>query len=176
MIKRGSAIGLCSRISDGFVDRSLRSVSSSARDLVNRPGSALTASRQRPTRAGANGLIPQLFLRLCPFRADGAMDRRTRYSPEVRERAVRMRMVFDHEGEYPSQWSAMVSISQKFGRTAETLRWWVRRAETDRGAYGDLLLAGRLVQPAPAPLGPRLLVTHQLREEDVIKSCLGPKP
>ena len=59
------------------------------------------------------------------------MDRRTRYSPEVRERAVRM--VFDHEGEYSSQWSAMVSISQKFGCTAETLRRRVRQAETDRG-------------------------------------------
>ena len=58
------------------------------------------------------------------------MDRRTRYSPEVRERAVRM--VFDHEGEYSSQWSAMVSISQKFGCTTETLRRWFRQAEADR--------------------------------------------
>ena len=48
--------------------------------------------------------------------------------------------------------------------------------EPGRGTHGDLHLAGRLVQPAPAPLGPRLLVTDQLREEDVIKSCLGPKP
>ena len=64
------------------------------------------------------------------------MDRRTRYAPEVRERAVRM--VFDHEGEYSSQWSAMVSISQKFGCTAETLRRWVRQAETDRGRRAGL--------------------------------------
>ena len=45
-----------------------------------------------------------------------------------------------------------------------------------RGANGDLHLAGRLVQPASAPFGTRLLVTHQLREEDVIESCLGRKP
>ena len=64
------------------------------------------------------------------------MDRRTRYSPEVRERAVRM--VFDHEGEYSSQWSAMVAISQKFGCTAETLCRWVRQAETNRGRRAGL--------------------------------------
>ena len=59
------------------------------------------------------------------------MNKRTRYSREVRERAVRM--VFEHEREYTSQWSSIVSISQKFGCTAETLRRWVRQAETDRG-------------------------------------------
>lgn len=69
------------------------------------------------------------------------MDRRTRYSPEVRERAVRM--VFEHEGEYASQWSAMVLISQKFGCTTETLRRWVRQAETDRGRRAGLSTAER---------------------------------
>ena len=48
------------------------------------------------------------------------MDRRTRYSPEVRERAVRL--VFEHEGDYFSQWSAIVSIAEKIGCTSETLR------------------------------------------------------
>ena len=60
------------------------------------------------------------------------MDRRTRHSPEVRERAVRI-VCFEHEGEYSSQWSAIVFIAQKFGCTPETLRSWMRRAETDRG-------------------------------------------
>ena len=59
------------------------------------------------------------------------MSKLTRYSPEVRERAVRM--VFDHQGEYPSQWQAVVSIATKIGCTAETLRKWVRRAEVDSG-------------------------------------------
>ena len=53
------------------------------------------------------------------------------YSPEVRERAVRM--VFEHEREYDSQWAAIVSISQKIGCSGETLRNWVRRAERDQG-------------------------------------------
>jgi len=59
------------------------------------------------------------------------MARSTRYSPEVRERAVRM--VFEHESEYASQWQATISIASKFGCTAETLRRWVRRAEIDSG-------------------------------------------
>ena len=59
------------------------------------------------------------------------MSKSTRYSPEVRDRAVRM--VFDHQREYPSQWQAVVSIATKIGCTAETLRKWVRRAEIDSG-------------------------------------------
>ena len=55
----------------------------------------------------------------------------TRYSTEVRERAVRM--VLDHQGEHSSQWEAIVSVSTKLGCTAETLRRWVRRAERDSG-------------------------------------------
>ncbi len=54
-----------------------------------------------------------------------------RYSPEVRERAVRM--VFDPQGEYDSPWAALNSIASKIGYTAETLRKWVRRSEIDQG-------------------------------------------
>tara|TARA_B100002049_G_scaffold149678_1_gene111417 strand:+ start:352 stop:633 length:282 start_codon:yes stop_codon:yes gene_type:complete len=54
-----------------------------------------------------------------------------RYSPEVRQRAVRM--VFDHQGEYASQWAAIGSIAGKFGCTGQTLCNWVRQAERDRG-------------------------------------------
>ncbi len=53
------------------------------------------------------------------------------YSPEVRERAVRM--VFDHQGEYASQYEAIRSIAQKIGCSGETLRNWVRQAERDQG-------------------------------------------
>ena len=59
------------------------------------------------------------------------MNRRTRYSPEVRERAVRL--VFEHESEHESQWSAIGSVAAKIGCTAETLRKWVRQAERDQG-------------------------------------------
>ena len=57
------------------------------------------------------------------------MDRQTRYPKEVRERAVRL--VFEHEREYASQWAAISSVATKLGMTPETLRKWVRRAETD---------------------------------------------
>ena len=59
------------------------------------------------------------------------MSKKTRYSPEVRERAVRM--VLEHQSEYESQWAAMESISQKIGCMAETLRKWVRQSERDQG-------------------------------------------
>ncbi len=59
------------------------------------------------------------------------MSRSSLYSPEVRERAVRL--VFDHEHEHSSQWAAIRSIAEKVGCTAETLRNWVRQAERDRG-------------------------------------------
>ena len=56
---------------------------------------------------------------------------RSPYPAEVRERAVRM--VFEHQNEYPSQWKAIESISEKLSVHHETLRLWVRRAETDAG-------------------------------------------
>ena len=59
------------------------------------------------------------------------MNKTTRYSPEIRERAVRM--VFEHQAEYDSQWAALNSIAAKIGCTPETLRKWVRRAEIDQG-------------------------------------------
>jgi transposase len=54
-----------------------------------------------------------------------------RYPDELRERAVRM--VFEHQGQYPSQWRAIVSIAEKLDVHRETLRVWVRRAEVDDG-------------------------------------------
>lgn len=53
----------------------------------------------------------------------------TRYSPEVQARAVRL--VMEHEADYPCQWAAIQSIASKIGCTAETLRRWVRREERD---------------------------------------------
>jgi transposase-like protein len=53
------------------------------------------------------------------------------YSPEVRERAVRL--VLDGAGEHPTQWAAMGSVAAKIGCTTETLRNWVRQAERDGG-------------------------------------------
>ena len=58
------------------------------------------------------------------------------YPPELRERAVRM--VLEHQHEYPSQWTAIISIAGKFGMTCETLRRWVRQAEVDDGTRTGL--------------------------------------
>src|SRR2546428_10965399 len=59
------------------------------------------------------------------------MARPSRFSPEVRERAVRM--VFEHTQEHASQWAAITSIAEKIGCAAETLRSWVRQTERDGG-------------------------------------------
>jgi transposase len=69
------------------------------------------------------------------------MGRPNKFSPEVRERAVRM--VFDHLGEYDSEWAAIRSIATKIGCTAETLRSWVRQAERDAGRRPGLTTAER---------------------------------
>ena len=69
------------------------------------------------------------------------MNRSKRYSPEIRERAVRM--VFEQQSEYESEWAAMCSISSKIGCTAETLRKWVRRSETDQGKRSGMTTSDR---------------------------------
>jgi transposase len=63
------------------------------------------------------------------------MSKQSRYSPEVRERTVRM--VLGHQQDYASQWQAVVLIAAKFGCTAESLRRWVRQAEVDSGRRGS---------------------------------------
>ncbi len=60
------------------------------------------------------------------------MPRKPPYPREVRERAVRM--VLEHRADYESEWSAITSIAEKFGMTAETLRSWVRQSQVDTGS------------------------------------------
>ncbi|QRI25083.1 IS3 family transposase [Escherichia coli O157:H7] len=62
------------------------------------------------------------------------MTKNTRFSPEVRQRAIRM--VLESQDEYDSQWAAICSIAPKIGCTSETLRVWVRQHERDTGG-GD---------------------------------------
>jgi transposase len=67
------------------------------------------------------------------------MSKSNKFSPEVRERAVRM--VQEHRGEYPSLWAAIESIAPKIGCTAQTLNEWVKRHEIDSGARDGLTTA-----------------------------------
>jgi transposase len=67
------------------------------------------------------------------------MNKSNKFSPEVRERAVRL--VQEHRGEYPSLWAAVESIAPKIGCVPQTLLEWIKRAEIDAGTRPDMTTA-----------------------------------
>ena len=70
------------------------------------------------------------------------MGRPNKFSPEVRERAVRL--VLTQQAAHDSQWAAIQSIAGKIGCTAETLRTWVRQTERNEGKRAGLTTDERL--------------------------------
>ena len=69
------------------------------------------------------------------------MKKSNKFSPEVRERAVRM--VQEHRGEYPSLWAAVESIAPKIGCVPQTLLEWVKRVEVDTGVRDGITTSER---------------------------------
>jgi transposase len=69
------------------------------------------------------------------------MGRRSKYPPELRERAVRL--VLEQQGTHDSQWAAIGSIAEKMGCSSETLRKWLRQAERDSGGRPGLTTSDR---------------------------------
>ena len=69
------------------------------------------------------------------------MQKQNKFSPEVRERAVRM--VQEHRGEYPSLWATIESIAPKIGCVPQTLNEWVRKQEVDTGVRDGVPSAER---------------------------------
>ena len=67
------------------------------------------------------------------------MNKTNKFSPEVRERAVRL--VQEHRGEYPSLWAAIESIAPKIGCVPQTLLEWVKRVEVDTGVRDGVTTA-----------------------------------
>ena len=59
------------------------------------------------------------------------MKKTSKYSPEVRERAVRL--VQEARKDYASQWAAVESIAPKIGCAAVTLHDWVKKHEVETG-------------------------------------------
>ena len=70
------------------------------------------------------------------------MGRPSKYSPELRERAIRL--VQDQAADHPSQWMAIRSVAEKLGCSVEALRRWVRQAERDTGQRAGLTTDERL--------------------------------
>lgn len=88
------------------------------------------------------------------------MSNQTKFSPEVRERAVRL--VQEHRGEYPSLWAAVQSIAPKIGCVPTTLLDWVKRSEIDSGIRDGITTSGRERMKAL-----EREVWHQLQREGI---------
>ena len=69
--------------------------------------------------------------------------KRPNYAPEVRQRAVRM--VLDHQADYPSRWAAIDSVAKKIGCAPQSLHEWVRKTEVDSGKRAGITVPPHLI-------------------------------
>ena len=92
------------------------------------------------------------------------MKKSNKFSPEVRERAVRL--VLEHRGEYPSLWAAIESIAPKIGCVPQTLNEWVRRVEVDAGVRDGVTTA-----EAQRVKEPEREVKELRRANDILKTA-----
>jgi len=92
-----------------------------------------------------------------------------KYSPEVRERAVRM--VLDNQGQHESRWSAILSISSKIGCAPQTLNEWVKRAEVDRGERTGVTTEMAEKSEPLSAIGPRTTASALERENRELKQA-----
>ncbi len=91
------------------------------------------------------------------------MNKSNKFSPEVRERAVRL--VQEHRGEYPSLWAAVESIAPKIGCVPQTLLEWVKRQEVDTGVRAGVSTADaqRMKGPSACRVWRRVATRHAQR-------------
>ena len=90
------------------------------------------------------------------------MTKPSRFSPEVRDRAVRM--VLEHQSEHESEWAAITSIAEKIGCSAETLRNWVRQAERDGERAAETLRNADVLPDEKHPLVALHLFAHRFAQ------------
>ena len=94
---------------------------------------------------------------------------KTTYSPEIRQRAVRLYQ--EQLSEYPTQWAAIVSIASKFGCTPETLRTWIKKSEADSADNGLAANQAQLIKQQERQIKELQRANEILRKAAVESTC-----
>ena len=92
-----------------------------------------------------------------------------KFSPEVRERAVRL--VLDNEGQHASRWQAVMSIAAKIGCTPQTLNDWVKKAEVDSGKRAGVPTEVAEKSEPLSAIGPRTMASALERENRELRQA-----
>ena len=92
-----------------------------------------------------------------------------KFSPEARERAVRL--VLDNEGQHASRWQAVMSIAAKIGCTPQTLNDWVKKAEVDSGKRAGVPTEVAEKSEPLSAIGPRTMASALERENRELRQA-----